>query len=783
MIVKQEIKLSIRNLVEFILRYGSIDTTSIGINNRQVEGTRIHRKIQKSSGEDYEAEVALKYRFEAEEFILNIEGRADGIIKGENRITIDEIKTTTAPLKLIDENFSLLHWAQAKCYAFIYSQNNSLDIIDIQLTYYHINTKEIIYLNKTVCKLELEEFFYDLIDKYIIWVKMNLDWNRKKVESIKALKFPFQSYRKGQRELGVAVYKTIIGGKKLFAHASTGIGKTISTIFPAIKAMGEGYTTKIFYLTAKTITRTVAEETFSKMRLQGLKLKTITLTAKDKICFKEQANCSAETCEYAKDHFDRVNGAIMDIFMNEDNFTRETIEKYASKHMVCPFEYSLDLTLFADSIICDYNYVFDPQVYLKRFFLDKSGDYVFLIDEAHNLIDRSREMFSAELNKKQFMQFKKILENKKTGLYKVISKINNSFIAMRKECVNESHYVQKELDVEFITLLRDFVSETEEHLIKHRSGESYEIISKLYFDCIAFLRISELYNEAYVRYIEKHSDDVRVKLFCVDPSSILNQIYKRGKSAILFSATLIPMDYCKGILGGDKDDYFIRLDSSFCERNRCVLIADDVSTTYRNRESSYFEIVEYIHSVISMKKGNYLIFFPSYKYMNEVYLKFKERYSEIKVIQQSTNMAEEEKEKYLEEFKENPLNNNLGFCVLGGIFSEGIDLKNDRLIGAIIIGVGLPQICLEREIIKTYFYEKNNLGYEFAYTYPGMNKVLQASGRVIRTDNDKGIILLIDERFASKKYQKLFPNEWTLYSKININNIGERINQFWGNNC
>jgi len=774
-----EIRISIRNLVEFVLMSGDLDSRFVGA-NRMLEGTRAHQRIQRAGGEAYNAEVYLSYNVELDGFILTLEGRADGIITGEQRVVIDEIKTTTKPLESIDEDYNPLHWAQAKCYAYIYAEQNSLDSMDVQLTYYQIDTDERKSFRKTFSITELKEFFYDLVEKYAIWAMMSISWRLERDESIRELRFPFASYRKGQRELAVAAYKTMEEGKKLFAQAPTGIGKTISTLFPAVKAVGEGHISKIFYLTAKTVTRQVAEEAFMRMRSRGLKFKTITLTAKDKICFCKSAGCNPEQCEYAKGHFSRVNDAVFDILNNEDDFTREKIETYAKKHRVCPFEYALDLSLWADCIICDYNYVFDPRVYLRRFFLNNKGDYAFLIDEAHNLVDRAREMFSAELYKSSFLELKRIMKSKQSKIAKLLSEINKYMISLRKECGEQGFLVKQEELKDLYKLLKELLKESEDWLSRNHGSEGFEQMLELYFDAMAFIRISEFFDERYVTFIEAEKSEVRVKLFCLDPSYLLSEATRRGKAAVFFSATLTPLNYFREILGGSDGDYTMILPSPFSRDNLCLLTADRISTRYRNRESSYDSIVEIIGTTVEQKPGNYMVYFPSYKYMNEVYSRFTEQFPDVATIVQESAMQEEERENFLEMFRPDATETLVGFSVLGGIFSEGIDLRGDRLIGAIIVGVGLPQISAEQDIIMNYFREKNSMGYEYAYMFPGMNKVLQAAGRVIRSENDRGIVILVDERYSQRNYRNLFPEHWSHYKKIkDMAGLRNELKRFW----
>jgi DNA excision repair protein ERCC-2 len=796
---ENEIKLSVRNLVEFVLRSGDLDMRFMG-SSRALEGTRIHSMLQKLNKEEkiygsaeYKSEVALVHTFNYKDFTFLLEGRADGIIVPGNeevnlnflerieRVTIDEIKSTARSLEEIDENYNELHWAQGKCYAYIYADQNGIDAIDVQLTYYQIDTEQIKYFKRSFTKEELKLFIYELIEKYFVWADYTRKWNNKREKSIRNLSFPFDVYRKGQRDLAVSVYKTISEEKKIFVQAPTGIGKTISTLFPAVKAIGEGCISKIFYLTAKTITRQVAEEAITKMRQKcsDFHLKSITLTAKDKICFNKGSACNPEQCNYAKGHFNRVNDAIMEILNNENDLTREKIEKYALRHEICPFEFSLDLAVWADCVICDYNYAFDPRVYLKRFFGEGTGDFVFLVDEAHNLVDRAREMFSAELNKRRFLDLKKLMKEKQISISRALGKLNSYMLDISKEC-EDGKLVIKEEPKDIYPLLRKFIKESEEWLVKNEKIEGHEELLQLYFDALAFIRISELYDDRFVTYVEEKDKDYKIKLFCLDPSYLLGEAVKRGKAAVFFSATLTPINYYKEILGGGEEDYTLRLASPFDREKLCLLIGDGISTKYKNREKSYDFIVNYIKTVFDAKKGNYLIFFPSYKYMNEVYSRFSERYPDVNIMLQQSSMDEEEREKYLYNFKGDNGNPLIGFAVLGGIFSEGIDLKGNRLIGAIIVGVGLPQICLERDIIKEYFQNKNKLGYEYSYMYPGMNKVLQAAGRVIRSEEDTGIVLLLDERFSTSVYQNIFPREWFPNIKVKstseVNNV---LNEFW----
>ena len=606
------------------------------------------------------------------------------------------------------------------------------------------------------------------------------EWQALRDASIQKAPFPFPEYRRGQRELAVRAYRAIAAGRKLFAQAPTGIGKTVSALFPAVKAMGEGKTSKIFYLTAKTITRQVAEEALDRMRRTGLRLRTLTLTAKEKICFREKAVCRPEVCPYAKGYFDRANDAVYDALTSRDAVTRSVVEEFARKHTVCPFELSLDISLWVDCVICDYNYVFDPRAYLRRFFADGAGDYVFLIDEAHNLADRAREMFSAALTKTQFYEIKKRFKDGGKALQKALNAINRQMIDYRKACLETGFFVTPEKPTELIDRVSDFAAVCE-RLLKENGGLSEDsAFLQLYFDALNFALIADFYDERYVTYVETQAGDVTVRLFCLDPSFLLGQALGRGASAVLFSATLTPLDYFRDILGGGAGDELVALESPFEVDKLCLLAADNVSTRFQHRERSAGRVAELIGSFVSRKTGNYIVYFPSYKYMKEVCTRFAEAYPSIRTAEQGPAMTEEERESFLGLFADEPQSTLVAFCVLGGIFSEGIDLTGGRLIGSVIVSVGLPQLSVRQNIIRNYFDGKNGMGFEYAYMYPGMNKVLQAAGRVIRSETDVGAVLLIDERFGRRDYTRLFPNHWREMKRVGDNaQLVRALDAFW----
>jgi Rad3-related DNA helicase len=781
-----KINISVRNLVEFILRSGDIDNRTGGRRDTDAmqEGSRIHRKIQKRMGSNYSAEFPLSITIpitrDNVEFELCIEGRADGIISLPEEtpsIVIDEIKGMYMDLIHIHEPIQV-HRAQVMCYAYIYSKQYNHERIGIRITYCNLETENIKYFEEEFIMEELEEWFMNVVDEYAKWAAWQIVWSRFRNASIKELEFPF-SYRPGQKELVTNVYKTIIREKRLFIEAPTGVGKTISTIFPTMKAMGEGFVNKIFYLTAKTITRTVAEDTVHKLVEGGLKLKSVTITAKEKTCILDKPDCNPITCPRAKGHFDRVNDAVFDIINHENHITRDLIGVYAEKFNVCPFEMCLDVTNWSDHIICDYNYAFDPNVYLRRFFYgEKKNDYVFLIDEAHNLVDRAREMYSAVLYKNQFLKVKRILKDKYKKLEKKLETCNSDLLKLKRECDN-CQVIDNITD--FVLHLMRLMSEFEEFFKENIEIDEKDEILTLYFDIRHFLFIYDLSSEKYLTYTDySEQDEFRIKLLCMDPSDNLNTCLEKGISAVFFSATLLPIQYYKEQLAGREDDYAVYAPSPFDTRNRLLMIGNDVSTKYsRRNEAEYKKIYEYINIFTKSKIGNYMVFFPSYQMMNQV-AAIAEGTLPGLVVQKS-NMSEGEKESFLEEFTVDPENSRIGFCVMGGIFSEGIDLKNDRLIGVVIVGTGLPMVCSERELFRDYYNKRNGNGFNYAYLYQGMNKVLQSAGRVIRTLEDRGAILLLDERFTQNSYTSLFPREWYPNISIDLDTMNDELEEFWNN--
>jgi DNA excision repair protein ERCC-2 len=780
--VPQPQVISVRSLVEFVMLEGDLTPGDFQRRDRAQAGTQAHKRVQQSRPEGYQTEVEVAYQVEGEQPPLEIRGRIDGLYATPEVVILEEIKSTTLSLELIEEGHNRLHWAQVQCYAYMYARQAHLEAVGVHLTYYQLDTEQEKTFRRHFSVSELKAFFNELLWQYLDWFRKLQARQARRNQSIQALDFPYDGYRQGQREMAVAVYKAIRDGGRLYVQAPTGVGKTIAALFPAVKAIGEGLADRIFYLTAKTPGRLVAEQALEDMRYADLDFRSVTLTAKEKICFCPPVNCDPQECPYARNYFGKVKTALTEIDRHQ-NFTRPLIEELARAYEVCPFEFSLDLALWVDCIICDYNYAFDPRVYLRRFFDFSTEAYIFLIDESHNLPDRARSMYSAELDKSTVLALRRALKDPLPALAKKLSTINQILLDKRKECQAEAlpALVEHEPPEKLLKAVRAFSQKAEDWLVLNRATAFRLDLLDFYFTCNNYLRTSEYFDTFYVSYFErKGKSDLRAKLFCIDPAPMLADPLDRSQSTIFFSATLLPMDYFKQLLTGDADHPNRVYHSPFPRQNVSLLVHNRISTKYARRADSYAPIAATIEAVCSAQVGNYLVFFPSYAYMKAVLELLKERVPAEQLLVQDRGMSETERENFLAQFSTGNQKTLIGFAVMGGIFGEGIDLVGERLIGAVVVGVGIPQLGLERDLIKDYFDQQKSSGFAYAYQYPGFNRVLQATGRVIRSESDRGIIVLIDERFTHTRYRRLFPEQWSGYEVIQSEaEMKDRLARFW----
>jgi len=836
------VRLSVRELVEFVLRSGDIDNrrSSARIQDAMILGANAHRRLQGSAGTNYAAEVSLKTETVVGngEVCLQVEGRADGIISDFNgeeevpgEVTIDEIKGIYRDINAL-EGPEPVHLAQAQVYAYILCAEAHLDHISVQITYVQLEeekkrknpivTDEVRRFVFHYPAREIEDLFFHYVELYEKWAVFIVDHRRKRKETVQGFPFPFP-YRPGQKTIAAAAYRAMAAREKLFVQAPTGIGKTLSMLFPAVQAVGQELGDKIFYLTAKTVTAAVAEEGMRLMAEKGLGFSYVKITAKEKVCPLAEMHCDPVHCERAKGHMDRVNDAVYDLITHENGIGMAEIVSYAEKHNVCPYEMSLDVSYYTDVIIGDYNYAFAPHVALQRYFGSETpGDYLFLIDEAHNLVDRARDMYSAVLVKEDILAAKKLFENRKRIL-KALEKANKLMLEMKREHEGAYVYAKEEFPNALILALaelREAISQFMDQEPNHPKGDE---IADFFFEVSDFIDTAAYLDEGYLAYSDfMENGSFCLKLFCIDPSGRLRERLDNVNSTVFFSATLLPIHYYKELLTGNREEKAVYVDSPFDPANRRIYIGRDVSTKYTRRSPAEYEkIGTYIREMVLAKDGNYLAFFPSHKFLEEVQavlLKDGEFLEGCRVIAQKRNMGEQDRAEFLGAFAETereaaaaeeaaeeateeaaeeadealapaaansetpaaaPHSSLLGLAVMGGVFSEGIDLRKDALIGVAVVGTGLPQVCTERELIRRYYEERGEDGFSFAYRFPGFNKVQQAAGRLIRTSEDEGVILLLDERFGYRESRNLFPREWEDAEQTDLSKNVENMRIFW----
>ena len=838
----QQIRLAVRQLVEFLLQTGDIDSRFAGF-DRANEGARIHRKLQKQAGESYQPEVFLSGSREVDGIRCTVEGRADGIFTdSEGRTVIDEIKTTGVPSGEISAELNFCHWAQGMVYASLYAAQQDLPEAAVRLTYYQIDDDKIFYFTRYFSRDELEDFFLGLLRQYAPWARRQLDWDAARAASLQAMRFPYASYRPGQRALAGEVYRACKtgreagkGGFRLFCQAPTGTGKTMSALFPSLKAMGEGTGEKLFYFTARTTARAAAEDAVVLLRQAnpGLVFRSVTLTAKEKVCLaKNEAGrpvCMPEACPYARGYYDRRKEALAALLDGGGQLDRPAIEAAARQFTVCPFELGLDLSDWADLVIGDYNYLFDPTVHLRRFF-ELAGDWIFLIDEAHNLPDRAREMYSASFAKSSITEAKRALLRGKNALKGHLLRADRELLVLRRAvealaprrrteagpesvpaseppqaeqlgffdqppaakktapspALPEPLYAQdgtvffRELPPAVVRPLYSLLPPLQDWLEHNSDDPAHEQLLELYFSLHDLLRTADRYDEHSVTQLTARGSELTIRLLCLDPSAFVDESLACGRTSVLFSATLIPPAYYKKVLGcgGARA---VALESPFPPGNLGLYCLPGISTRYHHREASVGPISDALAALAQSKVGNYLAFFPSYAYLRQVWADFTARYPGIRTIAQESGLDEAGRAAFLARFAPDPAETLLGFGVLGGVFGEGVDLVGSRLIGCAIVGVGLPQVSPRQEMLRRYFDEKDGSGFDCAYRFPGMNKVLQAAGRVIRTEHDRGVVLLLDDRFAQEGYRRLFPHHWAHLQYLpGTDALKQALQTFWG---
>jgi DNA excision repair protein ERCC-2 len=774
----KEISISVKDIVELLYGSGNITSTK-NLLQRAQEGTDIHKYWQNQYSETDKKEVVCQIKYEQEDLTLSIQGRIDGVLIRENEVIIEEIKSTHMDFDQLELETTPSHFAQAKIYAYIYAVTNNLKRINVLLTYIQVNDLKVKQFNKSFTIKQLETYYLKTVEKYIKWEDKIRLHEETRQKSIIGLEFPFPEYRLNQREMMAYIYRNILNQGKLYLEAPTGIGKTIASLFAGLKAINKPRQ-KIFYNTAKNDGKKVVIDTIKLLEEKGLVTKSIEITAKDSMCFLDKRDCDPEVCKYAKGYYSRIFKTIDDVYSNETLLTKELVKHYAKKHTVCPFELSLDLSNYADIIICDYNYVFDPMAHLIRYFEDDQYNPILLCDEAHNLVDRSRKMYSSSLTESMFIKALEISRYVKPDPSYEINQVLEVFSAA-KITLLEVDFVQKEeVNPNLLLYLRKLAVKLDKIFSDDKIKFERQELQDFYFEVSRFLKINEFYNNDFVYVIERYEEDIIISINCLNASEFINQtIDNHCEAANFFSATLTPMFYYKSLITSNLGED-ISLISDFSQNNLLLLAIDDISTRYKDRDYSIDKIVQATKALVNGKKGNYIIFFPSYAYLNKLEGILLDEIENVNFISQKRNMFSHERDDMMNLFKDESDVSQVFLFVMGGIFGESIDLIGDQLSGVLIVGVGLPAIAPFNNILKSHYDLTFDNGFDYAYTYPGLNKVIQAVGRVIRTKTDRGVALLLDDRFTTRKYLRLYPKFWSHLSVCNdMVELGKMIKDFW----
>lgn len=745
-------RISVRTLVEFTLRAPDINPVGGSLRDMQ-EGMFGHKARQADLDDSWEAEVPLELTVpvEDEDLSLIVGGRMDAFCDGEVPM-IEEIKLWRGkhpPLEAIPA-----HMAQAVCYGHMLCEERGIDRVDVRVVY--VTNKGVVLgaFGREMSAEECRAQFMELLVPFVRRTKLVRGHRRARDASLQALQFPFPSYRSGQREMAVQVYTAIRLRRRLFASMPTGTGKSVAALFPALKALGEGMTSQVYYLTARTTQRQGALEAVALMRRQEMRLWVLTLDAKDKQC-PARTMCHPDYCPRAKGHFLREGEAVDELLL-EDDWSPSRIREAADKHNVCPFELSLALAELADLTVCDYNYALDPGVHIQRIF-DRTSDVTLLIDEAHNLLSRVREMLSGEVDGGRIRRLRTVVgkaAGRKHDLYKAMTRTLNAVDDLPvDEEADEGRLseIPQSLDRAVQELTDAFLDAESEHFPWDEAGEK---LSDTLSPLLGFLRAGRR-DESDYAWLWQGQKTRKVTAFALDVGTYFAEITDRLSGVVCFSATMDPLEDMKRLLGGEDEDACFAMPSPFPQEN-LLIVQQDVNTRYAYREASAAQIVSAIEAMAQTKPGRYIAFFPSFAFMNRVAEQMT-----LPCQVQRPGLSMDERRAFLAPYVSGgaPV---LSLCVLGGIFAEGIDLPGDALDGVAIVGVGLPQVNLFQETLRDWYEEILDNGFLYAYQIPGMQKVAQAVGRVIRTENDRGVALLLDDRYRQPGYRALCPPHWII---------------------
>jgi DNA excision repair protein ERCC-2 len=745
---------AVRALCEFTARQGDLDLRFTP-SPSALEGIAGHATVAARRPKHYEPEVSLDGEYKQ----LTVRGRADGYDAKLNRV--EEIKTFRGDLNAMPDNHRHLHWAQVKIYGWLLCQTRALTEINVALVYFDIGSQKETVLVETYSADALKQYFELQCEYFINWAEQELQHRAARDDALADLPFPHADFRPGQRHLAESVYKSAISARCLMAQAPTGIGKTIGTIFPLLKAAPAQQIDKIFFLAAKTSGRSLALDSLELIRKSRptLPLRVLELVARDKACEHPDKACHGDSCPLAKGFYDRVADARQAV-VNAESPDRQTLRTIALAHQICPYYLTQDMARWSDVIVGDYNYYFDTSAMLYSMTIENEWRVGLLIDEAHNLVERARSMYSAELDQTGFRFLRQSAPKHLKGM---LDRVNRQWNELHGE--QQSDYqVYHAISSKFLFALQQASAEISDFMAEHPDDVT-EDLQRFHFDALHFTRLAESFGEHSLFDITKDVQQSSrphslLSLRNVIPAPFLQRRFIAAHAVTLFSATLGPWNFYTDMLGLPDDTAWIDVESPFDAQQLSVNIARNISTRYQHRDRSLTAIVDLIAQQYAQQSGNYLAFFSSFDYLQKVADLFHQRYPDIPTWQQSRRMGETEREQFLSRFT--PDGQGIGFAVLGGAFAEGIDLPGSRLIGAFVATLGLPQLNPVNEQMRQRMETVFGNGYDYTYLYPGLQKVVQAAGRVIRTQQDRGVIHLIDDRFARSEVMELLPRWWKI---------------------
>lgn len=745
---------AVRALCEFSAKVGDLDLRFTPSPTAQ-EGIAGHRRVVARRAAGYESEVALEGEYQG----LRVRGRADGYDPARNRL--EEIKTHRGDLVRQPDNHRQLHWAQAKVYAWLLCQARQLPAIDVALVYLDVDSDGQTLISEGYQADDLKRFFETQCQRFLAWAQAQEQRLSERDRDLGALTFPYPEFRQGQRQLAETLYKAVSTGRCLMAQASTGIGKTLGTLFPLLKAVVPQQLDKLYFLTAKTPGRALALDALRQITRASPQpaLRSLELIARDKACEHPENACHGESCPLARGFYERLPAA-REAAAQVPLLDRANLREVALAHQVCPYYLAQEMARWVDLLVADYNYYFDAHALLFGLAQANQWRTAVLVDEAHNLVERGRQMYSASLDQGQLLALR---QSKPAGLGSALDRLNRQWNALYKAQV-APYQASEQLPDAFLRALQQCIGLIQERM-NQAPAEVEPKVLEFFFQALQFSRIAELFDEHFLFDISPRNGPRgrRLATLClrnVVPARLLGPRMSAARSVTLFSATLNPRHFYSDLLGMPADTAWLEVAAPFRAEQLQVRIVSEVSTRYQQRQASLAPIVELIAAQFTRQPGNYLAFFSSFEYLEQVARLLAERYPVLPIWCQAPGMDEAGREAFLARFVEH--GQGVGFAVLGGAFGEGVDLPGTRLIGAFVATLGLPQVNPVNEQFKQRLGRQFGAGFDYAYLYPGVRKVIQAAGRVIRGDQDRGVLMLIDERFAEPRVRQMFPSWWQL---------------------